>query len=270
MSLYKKEDPLFFDLSMKSIWSVQTKKPNQVILIQDGILTKKLEVVVKKWKEILGPHLTYLINSENIGLTKSLIKGIKQVNEKYIARMDSDDISLPTRFEKQFEFLEKNEDISVVGCYAQEINEFGNIGMVRIYPTDPKKVLLYICKATPLQHSGVMMRSSLFLNKEVSYNRRYRMTQDLALWFDLLCKGYKISNIPEILLQFRITKLTFARRNTTKAYHEFKIYMSGIFRLHFLTWRYIFPIARLVMRLLPKRMIQFFYGSSFRSKALNT
>ncbi len=268
MSVYKNESPKYLELALHSVWDNQTLLPEQIILVQDGDVPKELSDVIDQWKTKLGEVLVYSKNEYNLGLTKSLIKGIQFVKTKYIARMDSDDICLPERFERQFNFLEQNHDIAVLGSNAQEIDENGSYTNVRIYPSEPSVIPNYICRATPLQHSAVMMRTSLFTEGLLSYNPRYRMTQDLALWFDVLAAGYKIANLNEVLFLFRITKDTFKRRNISKAFLEFEIYMKGIFRIKTFTWRYIFPISRLILRLMPRGIIRIVYKSRLRSNVL--
>ena len=141
---------------------------------------------------------------------------------------------------------------------------------LRHYPKGDKEVRKCICKATPLQHSAVMMRSDVFKKGIVSYNENYTLTQDLALWFDMLCAGLKIDNLDDTLLLFRITKGSFSRRNKVKAKNEFRIYMSGIARLHGFTWRYIYPILRYVYRMLPTRLVEVIFKSNLRKNVLRT
>lgn len=268
MSVYIKEKPEYLDLAMKSIWTEQTLKPAQVIIIQDGDLTPDLLAVLDKWRQIIPEDIfVYHKNDENLGLTKSMNIGIKYVKEKYIARIDSDDICLPEKFEKQYEYLESHPKISILGTQVQEIDADGLYTKLRFYPLTNKEVIRYIPRATPLQHSNVMMRTQMFRNG-ISYNERFRMTQDLALWFDALCAGYKIANLPDFLFLFRISNDTMGRRNRIKAYNEFKIYMNGIWRLYGFTWRYVYPIMRLCFRMMPKRFIGLIYGSKVRSVAL--
>ncbi|SFU30277.1 Glycosyl transferase family 2 [Pustulibacterium marinum] len=267
MSVYRKEQPKYLDLAMHSIWTDQILKPTQIILVEDGALTPELYDSLEQWKQELGDVLIIHKNKENLGLTKSLNIGLNYVTAKYVARMDSDDVSLPERFSKQVAFLEAHKDIAVVGANAQEIDEDNNYTDIRVYPETNDKILSYICKATPLQHSLVMIRRSIF-DEGITYNEEYRMTQDLALWFDVLAAGHKIANIPEILFLFRITKDTFSRRNKSKAFHEFKIYMKGIAKLKGVTFRYVYPISRLALRLMPQRVIKLVYDSKFRKKVL--
>ena len=270
MSIYKNENAIFFDECFKSIWIDQTMKPKQIILVQDGDLPSSLIEIINKWKRIIGESMIVHKNVTNLGLTKSLNIGIGYVTEKYIARMDSDDVCLPNRFEKQYMYLEQNLEICALGSSAMEIDEDGKELYLRHYPKGDKEVRKCICKATPLQHSAVMMRSDVFKNGIVSYNENYTLTQDLALWFDMLCAGLKIDNLDETLLLFRITKGSFSRRNKVKAKNEFRIYMSGIARLHGFTWRYIYPICRYLYRMLPTWLVEVIFKSKLRKRILKT
>ncbi|WP_396632345.1 glycosyltransferase [Maribacter sp. R86514] len=267
MSVYYKEKPEYLELAMNSIWSVQSLKPTQIILIEDGELTDELNSVIKKWKEALEDILLIHKNKTNVGLTKSLNIGINNATGKYIARMDSDDVSVSGRFIKQVEYLEKHKDYSVVGSLAQEIDEEGNYTNIRTYPITDEEVRNYICKACPLQHAGVMFNREIF-DSGIRYNEDYRLTQDLALWFTILTAGYKIGNIPECLIQFRITQDSFISRDKSKGLHEFKIYMKGIMQLKGVTWRYVYPLSRIIMRYMPPTLIKTIYNSPLRKLIL--
>ena len=268
MSVYKSEEPLYLDRAMKSIWDDQTLKPNEIILIEDGPLGEELQKVIDNWKERLSDRLILLSNETNLGLTKSLNKGLKYVNSEYIARMDSDDISDPLRFERQVLYLESHPEIDVLGGSLQEFNDENPNLNIRHYPCTPELCRKYIVKASPLAHPTVMMRKRIFDNG-ITYNERYRTSQDIALWFDILSKGYRISNIPEVTIYFRRDDSVFKRRNRSKAINEFKIYMNGIKNLYgFFTISYMYPIARLAFRMMPTSVVKWIYGSSIRKKVV--
>lgn len=261
MSIYKNDDPLFFQEAMESIWTMQTFKPNQIILIQDGALPNSLIDLIEQWKDKLGDLLIVHKNSENIGLTKSLNIGLKYVTSKYIARMDSDDKSDSFRFEKQVGYLENHPEIAVLGGAIQEINADGEKVNKRTYPLNSEDAMRYIVKASPLAHPAVIMRREIF-ESGLKYNETYRTSQDIALWFDVLKAGFKISNIEDTVLYFRITESTFQRRNKNKAFNEFKIYMKGIKDLFGFTLNYVYPISRLCFRLMPIPLIKFIYNNN--------
>lgn len=268
MSVYKSENPQYLDRSLQSIWTDQTLKPNQIVLIEDGPLGKELNKIIDKWKLHLSEKLYIVRNNENIGLTKSLNRGLKVVTGQFIARMDSDDIAHPLRFERQIKFLSTHPDVAVVGGSIQEFNDSCECLNIRHYPSDNIAVLRYIHKASPLAHPAVMMRKSIF-DAGLSYNEQYRTSQDIALWFDVLCRGFKIANINDIVLYFRRDDEVFKRRSKKKAINEFKIYISGIHRLYGLfSWRYIYPVMRFAFRMMPQSIIKKIYGGRIRKKLL--
>lgn len=268
MSVYKSEKSSYLDRALKSVWNDQTLKPNEIILVEDGPLGEDLNEVVDHWKERLSDRLVLLCNETNLGLTKSLNKGLKYVRSEYIARMDSDDISDPLRFERQFNYLQEHPGIDVLGGALQEFNDENSNLNVRHYPLSPEQCREYIVKASPLAHPTVMMRRRIF-DEGITYNEQYRTSQDIALWFELLSKGYSIANIPEVTILFRRDDAVFKRRNRSKAINEFKIYMSGIKRLYGVyTFAYLYPMFRLVFRLLPTFVVKWIYGSSIRKRVV--
>ena len=106
MSVYHKENPIWFDESIKSMFD-QTIKPNEFVLVEDGPLTKKLYDVVEKYKTKYPKEFKVVAIEKNVGLGPALKKGIEECSNEYIARMDSDDYSMPKRIEKEFEIFEK-------------------------------------------------------------------------------------------------------------------------------------------------------------------
>ena len=269
MSVYRSEQPAYLDRAMQSIWSDQSYKPDEIVLIEDGTLTDELYEIISKWKTLLDDKLVILKNRENLGLTKSLNLGLLVVKGTYIARMDSDDISMPDRFKMQIEYLETHPDVAVVGGSLQEFNAECDCLNIRRYPQNNKDIVNYIYKASPCAHPTVMMRKTIFDNG-LKYNERYRTSQDVALWFDVLCAGYQINNIEDVVVKFRLDGDVFNRRSRSYAMNEFRIYCTGIRRLYgVVTWRYIYPLSRLIFRMMPVGIIKYIYGSSLRKKILN-
>lgn len=271
MSVYKNEKPEFLDEALASVWTQQTLKPQQIVLVEDGMLTDGLLDVIDKWSQQLGDRLTLCKNKQNLGLTKSLNLGITKVTSDLVARMDSDDIAMPRRFELQEAYLEAHPDVSVVGGSMQEFNSKNPAVNIRRYPLTHNEVMRSIYKASPLAHPTVMMRMSMFRNGKLRYDERFRTSQDIALWFDAICAGYKIANLPDITFRFRLADDMFKRRSRAKAWNEFRIYMSGVHRLYGLfSPKYIYPISRLMFRLMPVKLVKIVYGSNLRKKIVET
>ena len=116
MSLFSKERPDYFDLSMKSVWNDQTRKPDEIVLVEDGPVTTELESIVNKWQQKI-PVMKVVKLEKNQGLPVALNEGIKQCNCDYIARMDTDDIALPDRFKIQEEYLNIHPELVKLGNY---------------------------------------------------------------------------------------------------------------------------------------------------------
>lgn len=242
----------------------QTLRPQRVILVEDGPLTKALHDVIRHWQRRWKSRLLRVKNRENIGLTASLNRGLEFVSTSLIARMDSDDRSHPRRFEWQSRFLRSHPEIAVVGGAIKEYGSGSSNGRMRRYPLTHDEALRTIHRATPLAHPAVMLRSAIF-QSGIRYDERYRTSQDLALWFDLVCAGYRIANLRQAVLYFRTDDALYKRRGRAKAWNEFRIYCHGISRLHGpLSWRYIFPLCRFISRLMPSPMIRWLYRSELR------
>ena len=250
MSVYNKEKPEYLRSSLESIWDEQILKPDEIILIQDGPLSDELKSKIHSFAKKVGSAFKTIKLAENVGLTKALNIGIKECTCDFIARMDSDDISTANRFRIQYDFFHVHKEIDIIGGAIEEFDDYNRIIGIRQYPLDYESFRTQICKTSPLAHPSVMFRRKIF-DEGNKYPENYRTTQDLAFWFILLKKGYKFSNINEPILKFRRIDDLYKRRSRSKAFEEFKIYINGIKSLHGLTYYYIFPIARLIFRLLP-------------------
>lgn len=138
-------------------------------------------------------------NPGNIGLTKSLNIGLKLCKGKYIARMDADDISLPTRFEKQVDFLEKNGNIGIVGSW---IESFGYRKNIVKFPSSDNAIRINQLYSTPFDHPATMMRAKLLHQLNYLYDENIRYAQDQELWYRM-GKISKFANIQDILYKHR-------------------------------------------------------------------
>lgn len=272
MSVYRSEKGEYLDRSLQSVWDDQTRKPEQIVLIEDGAIPEELELIIDSFQlRVNASGVAKMVVVKlpvNGGLTKALNAGIKHVTGDLIARMDSDDISAPQRFELQEKFLRENPKIDILGGSMQEFDDEHECLNVRHYPLTHEDACKYIVKACPLAHPAVMMRRRIF-DEGLHYDERYRMSQDIKLWYDAILAGYRMANLQEIVLYFRQQGDVFRRRSRVKAWNEFKIYMNGIYRMHGLfTLAYRYPIARYVFRNLPPSLVKKIYESGMRKRVL--
>lgn len=265
ISVYKSDSPAYFDRALQSVWDDQTLKPDEIVLIEDGPLGDGLRDVVDKWAVKLGERLRLIVNEKNLGLTASLNKGIDAARGTYIARMDSDDISMPERFRTQYDFMEAHRDVAVVGSALQEIDENDNWGALRTYPSSTEKIYRYIVKANPLAHPTTFIRAEIF-REGFRYDERYRKNQDLKLWFDLLGSHHKMCNLSQPLLYFRRTSDTYRKRASNISLRsELRIYLNGISCLYGkCSWKKIYPLVRYTVKSMPPGINRFVYKYLFK------
>ena len=263
MSVYKNDKPDLFKKALDSV--VRQTYPSEKIRIYfgiDGEISKELEDI------IANCNIIYKIqrNEKNIGLGPTLNKLVNILeNEKFIFRMDADDVSLPNRFEAQIKYMLQNPKIDILGTAMIEINKKGEELGIRTYPR--KNIEKYIVKGAPLAHPTVCFRKNIF--EKINYPLTTRLNEDIVLWFQALENGFRIDNLPDVLYKFLVNDSFFKRRNYKKSFEEFNVYMKGIWSLHKITWLYVFPIARLISRLLPEKLIELAYRSNLRKRLLD-
>lgn len=209
ISLYSKERPDYLRLSLESIFH-QSLPPNEVILVEDGPLTNELYAVLDEY-ECSYSQLKRIPLAINGGLGNALNEGIKHCSNELVARMDTDDICFPDRFERQVKFMNDNPDIDVSGTWIEEFeNDIDNIVSIRKVPTNHTDISNYIKKRSPLNHPTVIFRKSAVL-KAGNY-QSFLLFEDWYLWARMMVNGAKFANIPVCLLHFRVSPDMMKRR----------------------------------------------------------
>jgi len=143
------------------------------------------------------------VHRENRGLTASLNELLGHCDTDLVARMDADDISLPRRLERQVEYLARHPKIQVVGSWARDIDETGQVLGVRRVPRTPEKIARMLPLVNPLIHPTVMFRRQTICDIG-GYNEKYRYAQDYELWFRCVAHNLQLANIGEPLLLYRV------------------------------------------------------------------
>jgi len=176
----------------------QTFKDFEFLIINDGSTDGTAEII----KSYQDSRIKIINNEKNIGLTKSLNKGLKFAKGEYIARMDADDISYPNRLEVQYEYMKSNSDLAICASSYEQINENGNtIKVIKGY-LECEQLYYFLTFANQLAHSTVFLRKSIIL-KLNGYDDKLIQSQDYDLWCRVSRIG-KIVRIDEILLKLRI------------------------------------------------------------------
>lgn len=212
LSVYWKEKPEYLKRAIESIYFDQTLKPQEIILIEDGELTKELYGVIESLKERIGEKIFKVISLEkNMGLGNALKIGVENCSYEYIARMDTDDISYPERFEKQFLYLKENPNVDVLGSYMSEFSgNIDNIICIKDCPANNIDMKKYMKLRDPVNHPSVVLKKSSVLAAG-NYQEIF-LNEDSYLWGRMLVKGFEFRNILEPLVYFRINDETYKRR----------------------------------------------------------
>lgn len=199
----------------------QTFTDFELLIINDGS-TDGSEEIIQSYSD---ERIIYIKNESNKGLIYTLNKGIELAKGKYIARMDADDVCLPMRLQKQFDWLEKYSTTAVVGCHVSFINDTGTVTgqwkedlQTSNYQSIRKKMVWENCIA----HPTVMMRSNVI--RQYGYHQNQKNTEDYDLWLRMLADGNIIEKVPERLLLYRVHEASVTGSILRKSNPFFKKY----------------------------------------------
>ena len=223
MSVYCKDDPGNFDISVQSMLS-QTLPPDEVVLVCDGPIDGELNEVVEKYSQ--NPIFNVITLEQNFGLSTALNVGLLQCNNEYVLRMDSDDISAPNRAEKEIAVLDAGFDI-VGSSISEFVGDSKNIIGYRRVPTNHNDIVKFSKKRTPFNHPSVAFKKSSVLSAG-NYSCETRYMQDYYLWVRCIQAGCKCCNIDEALVNMRSGLSMRARRkgkDFTRSYKTIFKYM---------------------------------------------
>ncbi|MCL2630163.1 MAG: glycosyltransferase [Firmicutes bacterium] len=219
MAVYKNDKTEFFTEAFDSVIN-QTAKPHEIVIVRDGIVPAELEqklIDYEKEHEIV--KIVRL--EENVGLGNALKEGTNHCSHELIARMDSDDICLPDRFEKQLKAFEEDRDLSIIGGNIEEfIESKDKIVSARIVPRTHEEVSQFIKKRCPMNHMAVMFRKSEVLKAGGYIHQLYN--EDYFLWIRMFLAGCKFKNLAETLVYVRIGRDMFKRRGGVKYFRSEK------------------------------------------------
>ncbi|KJS71079.1 MAG: hypothetical protein JL56_15715 [Desulfotomaculum sp. BICA1-6] len=213
MSCYKNDNPIFLKEAIESSYTNQTLKPNAFYIMVDGPVGSNIEDVLSFY-ENKYPGI-FIVNRlpVNKGLGNALRVGVELSKFEYIVRMDSDDISKETRFEKLIECAENNPEYAIIGSYTAEFESNPNdIMSVRTLKSTQHEIFAQSKKRSPVSHVSVVLKRSAVLDSGNYMD--FLLYEDYYLWVRMLQKGYKFYNISEILVFVRTDKDRYKRKGS--------------------------------------------------------
>ncbi|WP_233218468.1 glycosyltransferase [Photobacterium sp. GB-210] len=207
ISIYYREESDNLDLCLKSLFQ-QSMKAKEIIIVHDGPLTDDLYECLSYWKVKLP--IVEVILEKNVGLGCALNIGLNRCQYDLVARVDTDDINLPNRFEIQYEYMSKNIHIAMCGSHISEFEENPEqiVSMRKVPVGDAIKKFIF--KRNPFNHMTVMYRKSAVINSG-SY-QDLKFMEDYYLWIRMYLKGFELDNLDMVLVNARIGNGMLERR----------------------------------------------------------
>lgn len=214
-SVYKNDNSEFIKVALDSLLVNQTVKPTEVVLVQDGPVPYETSRVIQGYIDNYGERFHIIKLDKNGGLGNALKIGVDNAKYDIIARMDSDDIASPDRFEKQLAFLEAHPECDIVGGQITEfIGEPSNIVGRREVPQDNEDIYKYMKSRCAFNHPTVMFRKSAVLS--VGNYKDWFWNEDYYLWIRMMMKGCMMANLPDVLVNMRSGLDQYSRRGGKK------------------------------------------------------
>lgn len=255
MSLYFKEKPEYLTECFESLKN-QTVQADEIVVVFDGAITPELEQVVQNFSKILPLNIVRL--AQNQGLGKALNHGLTHCRNEWVFRMDTDDICIPERFEKQVAFIEQNPDTIIFGGQIAEFgSDINDVVSYRRVPTETKAIVEFTQKRCPFNHMTVAYQKSAVLE----CGGYQDLQEDYYLWIKLVALGKKVANLPEVLVYARVGNgMVGRRRGIAQAKAEWRLFklkhqvgMQGVVS-GFITFT-----MRVLPRLLPALLLSHLY-----------
>ena len=225
MSVYNGED--YLSEAIDSVLN-QTFTEWELIIINDCSTDSTGEILSKY--ETLDSRVKVHTNEVNLRLPSSLNKALELAQGKYIARMDADDICMPDRLQKQYDFMENNTQIALSSCRFMTLKNgvisSGGCGG----KNDANSIKALLLVTNPILHPGIIAKADVI--KELGYDKNFTCTEDMELWTRFVTAGYQVEILSEYLMIYRlhdkqITETTLEKQKSEVLKIQ-RIYLSNI------------------------------------------
>lgn len=228
MAVYKNDKTEHVELSLKSILN-QSTPPNEIIVVIDGPVPDDLAFLLSDYSRV-GKIRTIPL-AKNAGLGNALCVAVSEAKYDIIARMDSDDIALPERFEKQLRCFEEDKELSIVGGSITEFIDIpDNIVASRICPQSDMEIKKFMKFRCGFNHMSVMFKKEEVLKAGNYQNWHYN--EDYYLWLRMMLHGCKFRNLEDILVNVRVGRDMYARRGGWKYFKSETLLQKYMWKQH--------------------------------------
>jgi len=271
ISIYFKEQPDHFNTCMESIWNNQKVKPSEIIMVEDGPLTPELDQIIKYWEEKLENILKVTRLAKNVGTGKAKNIGLKQCTNEIVCIVDTDDISVPDRFEKQIKILSNDPELVILGGQIIEfIDDISSPSGMRNVPLTNLELRQYAKKQSPFNNMTIAYRKSKVL--EVGGYQHHLWMEDYNLFLRVIARGYKVQNLQEVLVYARIDNGMHGRRKGFQYIKSEKqlLDLKKQLKIQSPFYATMYFIVRSTFRLMPANLLGKIYNTFLRKKVEKT
>lgn len=265
ISVYYKEKAEYLIECLESMVH-QTVQPSEIVIVKDGKLTAELEDVLTKYKTKYQRLFKFVCLEKNVGLGLALAEGIKNCSHELIARMDSDDISIPNRCELQLREFAKDSLLDVCGGYIKEFcDSKEKVISIRKVPLVDSEIKEYQKRRDAVNHVTVMFKKSKVL--EAGNYQHALLMEDSLLWTNMILHGATFKNIDDYLVYVRTGADMFKRRGGLKYFKKYKNGRKIILQTGYISkWDYYYTLlVQLIFSILPNSVREFVYEKLLRS-----
>ena len=267
MSVYYKENASYLDYSIDSMLK-QSIFPNEFVIVKDGKLTNDLDKIIEKYSNKY-PELFKVVELEkNMGLGEALRVGILNCKYEFIARMDSDDYSVPDRIEKEFTIFEKMPELGLVGSNVEEFeDEIENIKCHVVLPETNEQIEKFSKKRCPFRHPSLLYKKSEVIN--AGNYRTFYLCEDYDLYIRMIKNNCKCYNIQEPLVFMRISEDFYKRRGGWKYMKTILKFKSEQLKTgYFSVFDFLITtIPHIIVCLMPNKLRDYIYRNFLRKKS---
>ena len=267
MSVYKSDNPDFFDRALSSITDEQTIIPNEIVLVVDGPGNDEINAVIDKYESKYEIFKVIRLE-QNGGLGNALKIAVENSSNELIARMDSDDVSVSTRFEEQLKYFETNPEIDIVGGDITEfIGEGNNIVGKRSVPLSNESIREYMKTRCAMNHVSVMYKKKAV--ESAGGYQDWFWNEDYYLWIRMWLNGAVFANTGSVLVNVRVGEEMYQRRGGSKYFESEKGLQDYMLKNKMINHStYIKNVAKrlIVQKLMPNKLRGWVFRTFARKK----
>lgn len=256
MAVYAKDNPAWIAQALDSVLH-NTVPPAEIVVVQDGPVPPGISRVLAEYRAKY-PRIKPVVLEQNRGLGIALQKGLEACSCELVARMDADDISLPERFEKQLACFVQTPDLAVLGGTIEEVDaEDLHPVAIRKVPLTDKECKKFLKTRCPFNHMTVMFQKKFIL--QAGNYQPFHLMEDYYLWARCAANGYKMANLPDVLVRMRTDAALYGRRGGWKYFKSNAALSQKLYELKLIS----FP--RHVFNLCVRFCVQAIMPNSFRA-----